>query len=279
MFSWFKRKKESQSSIATPQKPIFNDVVAQEILKDIQKEFGLDYSKQEYITMRKLERFSLKNGMYSFEELQQQLHNSLACKQKLLNRLTIGETYFYREITHLKLLVNLMKQKKITRILSAPSSSGEEVYSILLFLQEHFFQTPNIEIIGIDINSEAIELAKEALYSKRSISFLPQNLLEKNFILQGNKYKVNPIFKKYTSFYTINIFDTQALQTLGKFEIIFCRNMLIYFNDEQKKEVLNNLKTLLVKDGILFLGHADISFKPEGFKDIHTKEGTYFQLN
>ncbi|WP_457748516.1 CheR family methyltransferase [Sulfurimonas sp.] len=279
MFSIFKKKTKVTriEKLEQKQVPNFIDSEAKDILFKIQQEFGLDYAKQEYITLRKIERFAIKNEIFNFRELHKLIQTSEQMKEKLLNMLTVGETYFYRELGHFKILASIMEKKKIKKILCAPSSSGEEIYSILLFLQEYFHTLVEIHITGIDINSEAIGLAKEGIYSKRSVSQLPLDILQNNFTQKDSYYSINENIKRHASFLRENIFDLSKLQALGKFEVVFCRNMLIYFNEAQKKEALLNIRILLEDDGILFLGHADISFEPEGFRKIVSPQGSYFK--
>ncbi len=276
MLSLFQRKKVPTPTEATPLKEAsFHDAAAKSILQKIQQEFGLDYSKQEYITMRKIERFARHHEMFSFETLLAVLQESATMKEKLVNMLTVGETYFYREIGHVKILCHLMKERRIKTILCAPSSSGEEAYSILLYLKEHYSDDVDIRLVGIDVNSDSIALANAACYSKRSTSLLPPNMLQNYFEYDNERYRLHRYIAERATFRRENIFD-EALFSLGTFDVVFCRNMLIYFNDAEKKEVLRRLHLLLNPQGVLFLGHADISFEPDGFvKQIHS-DGNYW---
>lgn len=277
MFSFFRKKKESkedQKVVPKPQKN-FDDTVAKEILAKIKKEFGLDYEKQEYITFRKLERFALKNEIYNFSELASKLDSSATLKEELINMLTVGETYFYREKGHFEIFAKHLESHHVSKVLCAPSSTGEEVYSILLYIFQKG-QNVSFEITGIDINSDALQIAKEGCYSKRSVSKLPQSLLERYFAQQDQKYCISDELKRYATFRYQNVFD-DSFVNLGKFDIIFCRNMLIYFSDAEKKLLLEKFKTLLNPDGLLFLGHADISFVPDGYIKEHTLNGSYYK--
>ncbi len=275
MFSWLKKKKKDTSwtNDSTKKNLNFNDNDAKELLQDIKQEFGLDYEKQEYITLRKIERFAIKNNLYNFIELKNALRKSAELKIKLINMLTVGETYFYREIGHLKILAEYTKEKRVQNILCAPSSSGEEVYSILIFLKE--INNDNIRITGIDLNSDVISVAQKGCYRERSLAPLPPELRNKYFTKTENKYCIDSSFKQNTCFLHQNIFDDSFLK-LGKFEVIFCRNMLIYFNETQKKKALENIYTLLPVGGLLFVGHADISFVPKGFIKKITINGSYY---
>ena len=275
MFSLFKRKKVEPVEEAPQKVEIsFDDSIAREILVKIKNEFGLDYERQEYITFRKLERFALKHDIYDFAKLSSEIQTSQTLKKELINMLTVGETYFYRELGHFEILFKHMEQHHVSKILCAPSSSGEEVYSILLYLLKKRKKV-DFDIIGIDINSDALESATEACYSQRSVSKLPSELLSKHFEKRGDSFCVKQNLKKSATFKYQNVFD-DSFETLGKFDIIFCRNMLIYFNDNEKKLLLKKFRNQLSDDGILFLGHADIAFTPEGYTKKHTKDGSYY---
>ena len=277
MFWLFKKKKKDVTCSAQKEEACFDDRVAKEILESIRDEFGLDYSKQEQITMRKIERFARKNEMMNFETLQKVLQDSTDMKEKLVNMLTVGETYFYRETGHFKILADLMQTKSMKKILCAPSSSGEEAYSIIMYLLENQKESLPVSVVGIDVNSDSIAAAQEALYSERSTSLLPPGMRENYFSKVNERYKLNENVKQYATFLRQNIFD-DSLFHLGKFDAIFCRNMLIYFDDKEKKEVLKRLHKMLNPNGVLFLGHADIAFTPEGFEKVLTAQGHYFKL-
>ncbi len=278
MFWLFKKKKKDVAcSVINKEEACFNDAVAKKILESIRDEFGLDYSKQEQITMRKIERFARKNEMMNFETLQRVLRESPMMKEQLVNMLTVGETYFYRETGHFNILADLMQTKSMKKILCAPSSSGEEAYSIIMYLLENQKESLPVSVVGIDVNSDSIAAAQEAIYSERSTSLLVQNMRQNYFTQESKHYKLNENVKQYATFLRQNIFD-DSLFKLGKFDAIFCRNMLIYFDNKEKKEVLKRLHKILNPNGTLFLGHADIAFIPEGFEKILTAQGHYFKL-
>ncbi len=275
MFGIFKKKHQVDEYVEH-KKPDFDDRVAKAILSDIKKEFGLDYEKQAYITFRKLERFALKHDIYDFNQLAAKITSSRELKEALINMLTVGETYFYREQGHFEILSDYLHNHKVSKILCAPSSTGEEVYSILLYILQKQKRI-DFDILGIDINSDALKQAQSACYSKRSVSKLPQALLNEYFKLEKEHYCLSETVKKYARFEYQNVFD-ESFERLGKFDVIFCRNMLIYFNDEEKKFLLERFRARLNPKGILFLGHADISFMPDGYTKEHSRHGSFYTI-
>lgn len=280
MLRFFKKRKKTtekeKHSYLIKKEFSFDEIEAKDLLDDIKKEFGLDYKKQKFVTLKKIEKFALQNEIYSFKELLFNIENSTTMKQKLINMLTVGETYFYRETAHFEILSSLIKKKTIKDILVSPCSTGEEAYSILLYLLDNDIDISEVFITGIDLNSDAILSAREGIYSKRSISQLPHHLLTSYFTKQdNNRYKISKTLKDKTLFIYHNIFAKDFID-IGKFDAVFCRNMLIYFEDEKKKEVLDILYQMLNHQGVLFLGHADISFIPENFKKILDDNGIYY---
>ncbi len=181
--------------------------------------------------------------------------------------LLVNETYFYREKHQFESLVDIIlpiihktkPQNESIRILCAPSSSGEEPYTIALSLLDEntILSQRDIELVGIDIDSKIINKAKAGIYNKRSIQFIPNNLLRKYFTVDGTSYHIDNMIKGAVNFKVVNIMDKRKIRQLGKFDIIFSRNMLIYFDDESRREVGVTFYDLLNPDGYIFLGHAD----------------------
>ena len=187
--------------------------------------------------------------------------------QSLINIVTVNETYFFRENYQFEALVNevLPKLDKIRpkdetiRILCAPSSTGEEPYSIALHLLDEgdLVERRDFEIIGIDIDSNVIQKAKRGVFSKRSVQFLPKHLLNKYFKQVGVNYEIAEFLREAITFKNVNVMDKLQMRRLGKFDVIFSRNMLIYFDDASRREVATTFHSMLNPSGFVFLGHAE----------------------
>jgi chemotaxis protein methyltransferase CheR len=147
----------------------------------------------------------------------------------------------------------------IIRILCAPSSTGEEPYTIVLNILDEadIINRRDIEIVAIDIDSDVIRKAKKGIYNRRSVQFIPNKLLKEYFNVTENGYEIVPSIRGAVNFKVVNIMDKAQVRLLVKFDIIFSRNMLIYFDDESRREVGVTFYDLLNKEGYIFLGHAD----------------------
>lgn len=187
--------------------------------------------------------------------------------QELMNGITVNETYFYREKEQFEVLANhilpeldaTLPKDRVIRILSSPCSTGEEPYSIILhILQENnVVNNRDIEVVGIDIDSTVIQKAKKAVYSERSVHAIPKNVLNQWFEKENLSYKLVDDLIGTVDFKIINVFDKAKLRSLGKFDVIFSRNMLIYFDDASRKEVAMNFYDILNPNGYILLGHAE----------------------
>ena len=212
------------------------------------KEVGVDSFRKYFYTLR----FEDKSG------------NEF---QELMNAMTVNETYFYREKEQFEVLVEHVLPKLHAtlpkdvplRILSAPSSTGEEPYSIVLHILEEgkIVEERDIEIVGIDIDSTVISKAQAGKYSERSIHAIPRPVLNKWFKKKALGYELIEDLIGTVDFKVVNIFNRNEIRQLGKFDIIFSRNMLIYFDDASRKEVAMTFYDILNPGGYVFLGHAE----------------------
>jgi len=187
--------------------------------------------------------------------------------QELMNAITVNETYFFREKDQFEVLVNnilpeLHKTLPATRpirILSSPCSTGEEPYSMILHIVEegNVVEERDIEVVGIDIDSSVIEKAKAARYTERAVHAIPKKILNKWFVKKNLGYQLGEELHGTVDFQVANVFDKAQMRSLGKFDVIFSRNMLIYFDDASRKEVAMTFYDMLNPGGYVLLGHAE----------------------
>lgn len=267
MFSFFKSKKESSEEEVLNTRPPAEDFQNVEPLASyFQQLTGITFSKQKGILQSKLRVFCKNQGIYSFSECHLRVQREPFLKQALVNHLTTNESYFYRENRQLQEFSaqvlqhqqnNAVVRHKID-ILCAPSATGEEAYSIVIALLESGLKNHEIRVLGIDINDDAVAHAKNGLYAERSISQLPAELTQRYFQKVGEKYQLAPEIQSAVHFQVINIFSPQFLG-LGKFDYVFSRNMLIYFDAPTKLKAKTLLESCLKNpERKVFFGHADL---------------------
>lgn len=188
-------------------------------------------------------------------------HNSeFQCFTDLL---TTNETYFYREPQHFDFLKEEILKKhqanKRLRIWSAASSSGEEAYTLAMILSEALGVNGNWEIIGTDISTEMIKTARQAIYNEHRVRLVPKDIRYK-YLMKGTGQQsgyvaVVPEIKKNVRFEHYNLVDSPLRKEM--FDVVFCRNVLIYFNQETKKKVMQRLSKQLKVGSHLMTGHSE----------------------
>jgi len=188
--------------------------------------------------------------------------------EELITALTINETYFYRNIPQLESFIEeilplvIQAKKKGDRTLkfwSAGCSSGEEAYTLSILLQEHLKnpQQWKIEIIGSDIDQKILRKAQRALYNKRQVKNLSSHLIKKYFNHSGSLFQLKDEIKNSVQFSCVNLMNHRELRQFSGMDFVFCRNVLIYFNDDAKKQVVNSIFDILNPGGYIFLGHSE----------------------
>jgi chemotaxis protein methyltransferase CheR len=188
--------------------------------------------------------------------------------QALTNIMTVNETYFFREEYQFKCLVESMlpeivKTKKpgsTLRIWSIPSSSGEEPYSIALYLTEYWPDIANwdVELISSDIDTSILKKARAGKFSPRSVQNLPANLLHKHFKRQpDNEYQISDDYREAVEFTRVNLSEASETRHYRGFDVIFCRNLLIYFDDLSRQKAAEAFYDALNPGGYICLGHAE----------------------
>lgn len=257
MFKFFKKKKNPIKAVEIPPTEDFSNVDI--IAEYFYQETGITFENQMSILQSKLSSFCRQRDIHSFTQLLQSVHSQENIKQELIDYLTTNETFFYREIKQINELVALVKEKDTdVKILCAPSATGEEPYSIAISLLEAGISSTSFTIMGIDINSDAIIKAQEAVYSEKNVRNLSNEIRTKYFIRNGGNFELKHNIKSLVTFQCSNIFDDNFKQ-LGKFDFVFSRNMLIYFDKPTKLKAKKILEDMRKTDKHkVFFGHADL---------------------
>lgn len=199
-------------------------------------------------------------------------HNKQNEIPELINIISTNKTEFFRENIHFEFLFQSIlpsfseqNMDKLS-IWSAGCSSGEEAYSIAMTMEEYNMQHDqqfHYHITGTDISYTAIEKAKKAIYNEEKITGVPYDYRSKYFLRskdQGKKLlRIKPNIREKTSFFKLNLFN-QKEYFKNTFDIIFCRNTLIYFIKENQEKIIKNIIRMLNKNGLLFIGHSESLF-------------------
>ena len=188
--------------------------------------------------------------------------------EHFVNAFTVNETYFYREDHQLRCLTNdllaeRLRQKghsQAIRIWSVPCSTGEEPYSIAIWLLENWplVDKYEIEIVGSDIDTGVLEKARTGVFGKRALMRLSTDLVERYFTPEGPEtWKILDDLRESVRFSRVNIVEPGEMQANGRFDVIFCRNVLIYFDDVSRRIAAENLYENLAPGGYICLGHTE----------------------
>jgi len=215
--------------------------------------------------------------------------NDRHLREKVIDAMTTNETMWFRdvypfEIFKKELLPELSKNKSPIRIWSAASSTGQESYSISMSVSEFQQSNPgkltsSVEIVGTDISQTVVNKAKLGCYDELSVvRGLSTERRDKFFTHKDEQWIIKPDIMQRTRFTELNLLNNYSL--LGKFDIIFCRNVLIYFSSEMKKDILERMAQILKPGGILILGGSE---SPTGYTKVfamvrHT-DGVVYRLN
>ncbi len=228
-------------------------------------------SDSKYILEKRLSRRLTDLEISSFYNYYHYLKYNRKKDQELIDImdvLTTNETYFFRESFQLKaftdeVIPELIKIKssrgnRSLRIWSAGCSTGEEPYTIAMLLKgiPELFGW-KIEIIGTDISQRVLQHARRGVYGKAAFRTTEDQYLQKFFSPQDEGYKVNESVRNLVTISHLNLFDTNRMTMLGKMDLIFCRNVIIYFDLAAKQRVVESFYNSLYDGGFLLLGHSE----------------------
>lgn len=227
-----------------------------------------DDSKRYFVDKRLIERIEVtQTGSFRNYFIMLRFDASEHELQTLTNLMTVNETYFFREEYQFQCLVGpILKEltdKKMDnapiRIWSVPSSSGEEPYSIAMYLLEYWpgISQWDVEIISSDIDTRIIAQARRGYYTPRSVMNLPQKLLEKYFRMSGDGYQMKDDLRQTVEFTRVNLMEPADVRCYRDFDVIFCRNLLIYFDDLSRRQAADTFFDALKPGGFLCLGHSE----------------------
>jgi chemotaxis protein methyltransferase CheR len=225
---------------------------------------SLSDAKKVLLTGRLAKRLrNLGFGTYSEYYKHVTSGNDQAELQTMVDLLTTNETYFFREEAHFEFLAKKILPGQPAggpfKIWSAACSSGEEVYTLTMVLAEHFGVDGNWTVTGSDISQRILDAAQAGLYPMERATGIPKELLRK-YCLKGVRAQqgmllVDPVLRRHTRFLQVNL--NKTLPELGPFDVIFLRNVMIYFDGDTKRDVVARLVKQLRPGGYFIVGHSE----------------------
>jgi chemotaxis protein methyltransferase CheR len=229
---------------------------------------------KEYLVQARLLPVARQQGLDDISALVARLkRGEAALTTQVVEAMTTNETSFFRDVHPfdalrtevLPSLLGARRTQRTLRIWSAAASTGQEAYSIAMILREHFPELAgwNISILGTDLSNDVLEKAREGRYAQIEVNRgLPAPMLVKYFDRAGPAWKVKPELRAMCEFKTLNL--VAPWSALPRLDIVFLRNVLIYFDVDTKRDVLTKIRSTLAPDGYLFLGAAETTLQFEG---------------
>lgn len=257
------------ASVATP--PGITDADFQKFAEFFHRKTGIHFevSKRYFVDKRLIERIQA-TGAENFRAwfVALRFESDGAEMQRLVNLMTVNETYFFREAYQFDCLVNHMLNEVAARrapgsrirIWSIPSSTGEEPYSIAIYLLERWakIEQYDVEILSSDIDTTVLEAAQRGVYSARSVAQLPAPYLKKYFKQQGAaEWRISRDLVDAVEFSRVNLSEPADLRRFRGIDVIFCRNLLIYFDDLSRRVAVEAMFDTMAPGGFICLGHSE----------------------
>lgn len=244
-------------------------------MEKVYRKTGIDLRKYKRPQMeRRLTSLRDKHGYKDFASYFQAIDANREMFYEFLDRMTINVSEFFRNSNRWEVVMNrivpeFLKTKRKLKIWSAACSTGEEPYTLALILAK-YLPLREIEILATDIDENAIARAKQGVYHKRSLEAVPSDLLHKYFRETANgMYEISDDIKRCVKYKKQNLLEDPFDKD---FDLIVCRNVIIYFTEEAKDQLYHKFSAALRKGGILFVGSTEQIFNPQtyGFQPYDT---------
>jgi chemotaxis protein methyltransferase CheR len=250
--------------------PIITEEDFQKFREFFYRKTGIQFepSKRYFVDKRLLDRMAATdNATFRHYFTMMRFQASGEELQTLTNVMTVNETYFFREEYQFKCLVESILPELVSRkrsegplrIWVLPSSSGEEPYSIAIYLLERWADLNNfdIEIIASDIDTRILNQARQGLYAQRAVAQLPPEYLRRHFTPVGTNFQISEELRGAVEFTRVNLSDRADTKAYRNFDVVFCRNLLIYFDDVSRKAAAETFYDALKPGGFICLGHSE----------------------
>ncbi|TQV84129.1 protein-glutamate O-methyltransferase CheR [Exilibacterium tricleocarpae] len=223
------------------------------------------------------------------DQMKQPRHSQL--RDQVIDAMTTNETFWFRDVYPFEYLKNVLFDQLqqdgasagAIRMWCAACASGQEPYSISIAVEEHRYSKPGagpreVKIVATDLSTSSLIAARCGEYDSSSVQrgLVPERLNVFFDRCEGDRWRVKPAVRNRVEFRTLNLMDSYAV--LGKFDVIFCRNVLIYFSGDLKRDILRRLHCALKPGGLLFLGASEgLAGVADLFEMVHCKPGILYR--
>ncbi len=252
----------------------------------LQQAIGLDVSSiGEATLLRALHNRMREKGTAEVEEYVDNLRTSTLELRKLVEEVVVPETWFFRDQEPFIFLADFLFksgkdfERDSFRILSLPCSTGEEPYSIAMTLLQAGLKPTSFFIDAVDVSERVLAIARKGFYKRNSFRSKDLSFRDIFFHSSGQGYALNDLVRNKVRFLRGNILSSAFIDSMGVYDVVFCRNVLIYFNEQSQNQAIDALYRLLMPQGILFTGHSEASlFYDSRFKAVsHSKSFAFYK--
>ena len=244
-------------------------------------------NEKQYLVESRLLPVACRHGLAGLSELVQAMQRpgAMQIASDVVEAMTTNESFFFRDTTPFKhfretMLPAMLKaraDRRTIRIWCAAASTGQEPYSLAICLKEEAQKVGGfrVEILGTDLSGEVLDKARNGIYSQFEVQRgLPIQMLLKYFTQKGDLWQINPDIRAMVQWRKLNLLE--SFSTLGTFDILFCRNVLIYFDQPTKVDVLQRMAKQMPSDGYLVLGAAEtVVGLTDAFRPVPDHRGLY----
>lgn len=251
-----------------------------QISEFIQQNFGIIYSEEKHrVLAMKTKKVMVKHRIESVTQLLSQIKGDKnpTLLQDFINGITINKTDFFREMPHFQFLIEQggwieknnpsITEKQEIRAWSTACSTGEEAYTLGAVLKEVFGKKYTIQILATDIDTNVLKEAQRGIYKKEKVEEIPKMWRENYFYTIEENLYVGKNIKELITFRQFNLMNTYLFKS--PFDIVFCRNVMIYFDRQTQRKLVENILNTMNVGGLLFIGHSEILLdKVDGLKCI-----------
>jgi chemotaxis protein methyltransferase CheR len=242
----------------------------------LRKEYGLDLSEKKVLIEGRLRNHVMERGFPSFREYLESVYadSTRTEVQAMLDRITTNHTFFMREVVHFEYfrkqilpeLESCVKDRDL-RIWSAGCSSGEEAYSLAMIIHDYFadrWESWDTSILATDISDRVLKKAVAGIYPAEALQALPADYRLRYFRkLPDGNFQVNDTIRNKVSFGKFNLMEP-SFPFRKPFHVIFCRNVMIYFDKESKERLVDNFHRSSAPGAYLFIGHSEFIERVDG---------------